>query len=329
MSDRARPDDATDHLADSPPFAGSRIDRDFARTIDWNLLKLFLEIVRTGGIGAAARTLGKQQPSVSAALKRLEDQLSARLFDRSTAGIRITPAGKALHALCEDMFEHVRMAQHQVAQATKQVGGVVRIQLISSIICPEFDEAIASFHRRHPAIAMELRVSPWRGVLGALADGEVEVGIGYEGPAGLPALVYEPMFVETQQLYCASSNPLFGRRITRLEELRREGFVLTGADEPESVARLRARHGLGGEQAGLAEDVHEALRLVSLNLGIGFLPVGAAQPAVDAGRLWPLLATDLQPAYEIHLISRLEPSRDTATQLFLDEIRRRLRARTS
>lgn len=305
---------------------GGRIDRDFARTVDWNLLKVFLEIVRTGGIGAAARTLGKQQPSVSAALKRLEDQLATRLFERSTAGIRITPAGRALQALCEEMFEHVRMAQHQVAQASKQVGGMVRIQLISSIICPELDEAIASFHRRHPAIAMELRVSAWRGVLEALASGEVEVGIGYEGAAG-PALIYEPMFVETQQLYCARAHPLYGRRIARPEELRREGFVLTGADEPEAVTRLRARHGLGAECAGQAEDVHEALRLVSLGVGIGFLPEGAAEPAVAEGRLWPLLAAEVRPAYEIFLISRAEPSRDTATQLFLDEIRRRLRAR--
>ena len=314
--------------ADPAAFDGGRIDRDFARTVDWNLLKVFLEIVRTGGIGAAARALGKQQPSISAALKRLEDQLAARLFDRSTAGIRITPAGKALQALCEEMFEHVRMAQHQVAQASKRVGGMVRIQLISSIVCPEFDEAIASFHRRHPGIAMELRVSPWRGVLEALASGAVEVGIGYEGAAG-PALVYEPMFVETQQLYCARTHPLYGRRIARPEELRREGFVLTGADEPEAVTRLRGRHGLGSVQAGQAEDVHEALRLVSLGVGIGFMPEGAAEGAVTEGRLWPLLAPEVRPAYEIFLISRAEPSRDTATQLFLDEIRRRLRARRS
>jgi DNA-binding transcriptional LysR family regulator len=304
----------------------ARIDRDFARTIDWNLLKVFLEIVRSGGIGAAARTLGKQQPSVSASLKRLEDQLGARLFDRSTAGVRITPAGKALEALCEDLFETVRMAQHQVAQASKQVGGMVRIQLVSSIVCAEFDEAIASFHRRHPAITMELRVSPWRGVLEALATGEVEVGIGYEGAAG-PALVYEPMFVETQQIYCARSHPFYGRKLAHLSDLRREGFVLTGADEPEAVTRLRSRHGLGAEQAGLAEDVHEALRLVSMGVGLGFLPEGAAEGAVQSGRLWPLLSDEERPAYQIFLISRADPSRDTATQLFLDEIRRRLRAR--
>ncbi|MEO5598093.1 MAG: LysR family transcriptional regulator [Novosphingobium sp.] len=303
-----------------------RIDRDFARKLDWNLLKLFLEIVRADGIGAAARNLNRQQPSISAALKRLEDHLDARLFDRSPAGIRITPAGKALQALCEDMFENVRMAQHQVAQATKLVSGVVRIQLISSIICPELDEAIASFHRRHPSIAMELHVSAWRGVLDALDRGDVEVGIGYEGAHG-PELIYEPMFLETQQLFCARSHPLYGRTIDKLGSLRREGFVLTGADEPEAVTRLRGRHGLGDNSAGHAEDVHEALRLITLGVGIGFLPIGAAEAAVRAGKLWPLLPTNVQPAYEIFLISRGDPSRDTATQLFLDEMRRRLRAR--
>lgn len=304
----------------------ARIDRDFARNIDWNLLKIFLEIVRAGGIGAAARGLNRQQPSVSAALKRLEDQLGARLFERSTSGIRITPAGKSLHALCEDMFESVRMAPHQLAQATKRISGVVRIQLISSVICAELDDAIASYHSRHPAIAMELRVSPWRGVLDALEHGEVEVGIGYEGPVGVE-LIYEPVFVETQQLYCSRMHPLYGRRIERVSGLRREGFVLTGADEPEAVTRLRHRYGLGEERAGQAEDIHEALRLMTLGVGIGFLPVGAAEAAVASGRLWPLLPEELQPAYEIFLISRADPSRDTATQLFLDEMRRRLRAR--
>lgn len=306
----------------------ARIDRDFARNIDWNLLKIFLEIVRAGGIGSAARSLNRQQPSISAALKRLEDQLGAQLFERSTAGIRITPAGKSLHILCEDMFESVRMAQHQLAQATKRVSGVVRIQLISSIICGELDEAIATFHRRHPAIVMELRVSHWRGVLEALEGGDVEVGIGYEGRVGVD-LLYEPMFVETQQLYCSRTHPIFGRKIKLPDSLRREGFVLPGADEPEEVTRLRERYGLGEELAGQAEDVHEALRLITLGVGIGFLPIGAAASAVAQGKLWPLLPDEMRPSYEIYLICRADPSRDTATQLFLDEIRRRLRARPS
>lgn len=308
--------------------APARIDRNFAQNVDWNLMKLFLEVVRAGGIGAAARRLNKQQPSVSAALKRLEDQVGVRLCNRTAAGIEVTAAGKALLGLCEDMFESVRMAPHQIAQALKRVSGMVRIQMISSVICPEFDDAITSFHRRHPGIAIELRVSPWREVLDALERGEVELGIGYDSHVRT-SLSYEPMFVETQQLYCAWMHPLYGQRMTRPDTLRQEGFLLTGADEPETVTHLRMRYGLGAEPAAQAEDIHEAFRLISLGVGIGFLPTGAAEPAVKAGRLWPLLPPDMEPSYQIFLISRAEPSRDTATQLFLDEIRRQMRARES
>jgi DNA-binding transcriptional LysR family regulator len=302
-----------------------RIDRNFAARVDWNLLRLFLEIVRAGGIGAAARRLNRQQPTISAALKRLEDYAGTQLLHRGPAGVEVTVAGRALLLICEEMFEAARMAPHQIAQAMKQVEGLVRIQMVSSVICAELDEAIATFHRRHPSIQIEVRVSPWREVLDAIERGEVEIGVGYD--SGVRAgLTYEPLFVEAQQLYCGWTNPLFGRRITRLAELREEGFLLTGSDEFEIIARLRQRYGLGTITNGRAEDIHEALRLIRLGVGIGFLPIVAAEEAVARGKLWPLLPKEAEPSYDIYLLARTEPERDTATQLFFDEIVRRLRA---
>lgn len=309
-------------LPRSPP----RIDRRFATQVDWNLLRLFVEIVRAGGIGAAARRLNRQQPTISAALKRLETHAGVRLLQRSAAGVELTAAGRALMLLCEDMFEAARMVPHQIAQAMKHVEGLLRIQMISSIISPEFDEAVASFHRRQPAIQIELRVSPWREVLAALERGEAEIGVGYDSGVR-PGLRYEPLFIEYQQLYCSRHHPLFGQRGIRLGDLRKEGFVLTGEDELETITRLRQRYGLGTVSNGRAEDIHEARRLIELGVGIGFLPVLAATQLVARGALWPLLAPDAEPSYDIYLLARTNPDRDTAAQLFLDEIIRRLRAK--
>ena len=300
-------------------------DKTFASRVDWNLLRTFVEIVRAGGVGAAARKLNKQQPSISAALRRLEDQVGVQLLHRSSSGVEMTAAGKALMTLCEDMLEAARMVPHQIAQATKRVEGIVRIQMISAVVATELDEAIATFHRRNPNIQIEIRVSPWRAVLDALEQGEVEIGVGYESSAR-SGLVYEPLFVERQQLYCCRSHPLFGRRVSRLGELKDEGFVLTGDDELEIITRVRRRYGLGARVNGIAEDVNEALRLIVLGVGIGFLPVLAAEEAVSDGHLWPLLHKDAEPSYDIFLLARSDPSRDTATQLFLDEVTRRVRA---
>ena len=303
-----------------------KIDRNFASRVDWNLLRTFVEIVRAGGIGAAARRLNRQQPTISVALKRLEDHVGTQLLRRSASGVELTQAGRALLMIGEDMFEAARMVPHQVAQALKQVEGLVRIQMISSIVSPEFDEAIATFRRRHRAIQIELRVAPWRQVLESLERGEVEIGVGYD--AGVrPGLNYEPLFVEVQQLYCDRNHPLYGQRVPRLSDLRDVGFVLTGEDELETITRLRQRYGLGTVVNGWAEDVHEAKRLISLGVGIGFLPVLAASDLVARDRLWALLPKDVEPSYDIYLLSRQTATRDTPTQLFLDEILRRLKAR--
>ncbi|MGH6744383.1 DNA-binding transcriptional LysR family regulator [Novosphingobium sp. PhB57] len=300
-------------------------DRKFASRVDWNLMRTFVDIVRAGGIGAAARQLGKQQPSVSAALKRLEDHVGATLLHRSANGVEMTAAGKAMMILCEDMLESARMMPHQVAQATRRVEGVVRIQIVSAIVSPEFDEAIASFHRRNPDIRIEIRVSAWRQVLEALEAGEVEVGIGYDNSVR-GSLVYEPLFVERQQLYCARNHPLFGYRITQPRELEHEAFVLMGSDEIEVITHLRRRYRLGTRVTGLADDMNEARRLILCGVGMGFLPMPAVRAEVERGALWPLLHADIEPAYDIFLLARSEPERDTATQLFIDEVFRRLRA---
>ena len=51
-------------MSDRPPW----IDKKFASRVDWNLMRTFIDIVRAGGIGAAARQLNRQLPSWSAAL---------------------------------------------------------------------------------------------------------------------------------------------------------------------------------------------------------------------------------------------------------------------
>jgi len=117
-------------MTDRPPLT----DKKFASRVDWNLMRTFIDIVRAGGIGAAARQLNRQQPSISAALKRLEDHVGTTLLHRTATGVEMTAAGKAMMALCEDMLESARMVPHQIAQATKRVEGFVRIQIISGLV---------------------------------------------------------------------------------------------------------------------------------------------------------------------------------------------------
>jgi DNA-binding transcriptional LysR family regulator len=301
-------------------------ERRFVRTVDWNLFSLFLEIVSSGGISAAARQLNRQQPTVSAGLKRLEDHLGVELCHRTSQGIELTPAGRALLPLCETMMNAVRSVPHEVARAAELVEGVINIKTMSSIVSPELDAALSAFHRIHPGVEIHLDVVPWRGIVKALKLGEAEVGIACDS-APSEELRYEPLMKEVQQLYCSRGHPLYGVTIHQPSDLCDEPFIRTGEDEPEELERFRRRYGLGRRVGGFAENLHEVKRLIELGIGIGFLPTCVADEIDRAHSLWPLIPADLLPSYHVYLITREQDQRDTPTELFLEEILRRLRAR--
>lgn len=302
----------------------AEIDR-FTRRVDWNLFRQFHEIVQSGSLSGAARRLNLHQPSLSAALKRLEAHLGLTLCRRNSRGIVLTPAGKALMQLTADMVESVRLAPHLTSQAAKRIEGAISIRMISHVICPELDAALASIHSRHPNVAITIEVAPWREVVDALLANQCDIGITYD-PQPRPQLRYEPLFRETQQLYCGHTHPLYGQLVREPSTLSQQQFVLTHGDEPEELERFRERYGLGRSACGHAEDLHEASRLILLGIGIGFLPIVVAKRS-GIDRLWPLFSPPILPNYFIYLVSPPPDRVSISTQLFLDEMHRRLRAR--
>jgi DNA-binding transcriptional LysR family regulator len=300
-------------------------ERRFFRNVDWNLFPLFFDIVHSGGISAAARRLNKQQPTISAGLKRLEDHLGVELCRRTSHGIELTAAGRALLALCETMVTAVRAVPHEVAKAANRVEGKIHIRTISSVVSPELDEALIVFHRTHPGVEIHLDVAPWRDVVKSLDAGDVEVGIACDS-APSAELHYVAIMKEVQQLYCSREHGLYGRSVGQPSALIDEAFILTGEDEPEELALFRRRFGLGERVGGFAENLHEVRRLIELGIGIGFLPTCVVAEADGSTQgLWPLLPDTLLPSYHVYLITRKEPERNTPTELFVDEILRRLR----
>jgi DNA-binding transcriptional LysR family regulator len=297
----------------------------FMHRIDWNLFRQFYEIVQAGSLSAAARRLNLHQPSLSAALKRLEDHLQLSLARRTSQGIDLTPAGKALFQLASEMVETVRLVPHLTSQAANRIEGTITIWMISNIVASELDESLQSFHRRYPEVEIRIEIFPWRDVLSGVVAMECDVGITHDAKTQ-PDLQYYPLLLERQQLYCGRTHPLYGQHIREPADLARERMILTHGDEPEDLAAFRNRFGLGEQVAGHAEDLHEAMRLIELGIGVGFLPTIVADLA-DTGRLWPILPVQFLPSYFIYVITPSATRLSTPAQLFLQEVRRRLAAK--
>ena len=293
--------------------------RKLVHNLDWNLLKVFHLIASQGGVSRAAGVLLRQQPAVSLALKRLEDQLGVTLCQRGPGGFALTAEGKEVAELCRAVFEGVHDVPLRLTKLTDALSGQVRMQFVSNLVFPPLDRAITAFHQRYPGMEFIIGVSAWRVVESMVLRSEVDVGI---APTRFfnSGLRYVALCREQHQIWCGRDHPMFGHTVSDLRDLRSERFVLTAADEPDEITGFRLRFGLGQATGASSEYLEEALRLIRNGVGLGFLPDAMAFPLRDQGLLHCVAPEAERPLVEIHVITNPSNPRSAAANLFVEEL---------
>jgi len=277
-------------------------DYSFSRELDWNLLKTFSEIARAGTLTDAALNLGRKQPSVSQALRRLECTLGVQLCRRTSRRMELTKEGEIVLELCAGMVSSLEDIPARLADASSMTSTHIRLLLISNLVYPPIDAAIGAFARRQANAEIDVDVAPWRQIQDMILRGDGDVGIA-PTRAFHEDLEYHLLFNEINRPFCGRGHPLYGRHFEAPGELASHAFVLTESDEPEELHDFRFAHGLGVRVAGRSERLEEAKRLTKLGVGICFLPDGFAAAERADGALWPLLPNLNEPAIPIYAIA--------------------------
>ncbi|QHE83522.1 LysR family transcriptional regulator [Hydrogenophaga sp. BPS33] len=297
----------------------------FVRNVDWNLFKVFYEIGRQGGIGSAARALNKQQPSVSAALQRLESFLDTHLCTRTARGIELTVQGHQVMAACEAMYLQVQSCARLKGADVAHVSGSLTLSLISNLyLVPRLTTVLQEFHRRYPLIDVRLDVAPWRRVLNSLKNGEVELAFCFADTRD-SNMMFVPLTHQLQQIYCGPQHPLFGKPPVSPNALEGDAFVIS-QDEPTAYVDFRQRHALGRQIGGVAENLQERMWLIQLGMGIGILPKPVVEASNLASVLWPLLPEEEALKSTIYLLANNDGIRSAPAQLFLETAMEHLNA---
>jgi len=291
----------------------------FARTLDWNLLKFFHEIASARSVTRAAQELNRKQPALSLALRRLEERLGVTLCHRGPTGFELTEEGRILAERCREFAGAIREIPAKLSDVKSEIHGHLRVMLVSNLVAPALDEAIAAFHAKYPAVELIVEVAAWTEVVNSLIQHKIDVGI---SPSRVKRaeLAYLHLFTEIHRPYCGRPHKLFGKGIANPGDLAREAFVLTGADEGDELTQFRLEHGFGRNIAGMSDHLEEAKRLAILGVGLCFLPEGYAQTDVEAGRLWPLIAGTEVPRNDIFIVTDPQSPTHIARDLFIAEI---------
>jgi molybdate transport repressor ModE-like protein len=168
--------------------------------VDWDDLRTFLAVARTGSLTEAARGLGVSYSTVSRRLAALEAGLGARLFERSGAGYALTPAGDEMLETARRMEAEFDAFSRRVQGRDARLSGRVRVATTDAL-ATSFMPELAAFSRRYTDIEVDLLSTPEPAEL-AMREAEVALLVTDRPP---PSLVGRRLARLPSALYAARS----------------------------------------------------------------------------------------------------------------------------
>ena len=297
------------------------------RELDWNLLRTFVVLAQSRSVTDAAQRLRLTQPSISTALKRLEDRIGKRLIDRAPGRFALTPAGELLFREAVEIHGAIYRLSTLMRDMTDEVRGHVRLAMASHVICPLFDRVLAEFHADHPGATLSINVERSADALAAVAARSATAAICLVHRRD-PGLEYRRVYREFFGLFCGPPHPLFGRHGLTRADLAGHSTVSFETDRLHdalrSVTMLRAESDLNEQIIGTSSHLEEVRRMVIAGLGIGPLPLHVVARDVADGLLWRLPPYDTPPAIDVQLVWNPKALLNRAEQSFLDRLRARI-----
>jgi len=124
--------------------------------MDWSDIRVFLAIVRTGTLGAAARLTGQTQPTMGRRLRALESAVGQTLFQRTTDGLILTDEGTAVLAYAERMEEDANAFERALLGKEQHLSGTLRVSSSDWFGIHVLTPVFATFLRGHPRLSIEL-----------------------------------------------------------------------------------------------------------------------------------------------------------------------------
>jgi LysR family hydrogen peroxide-inducible transcriptional activator len=283
-------------------------------------LRYFCAIVDAGGFSSAARQIHVSQPSLSQQIRKLEDELGARLFDRLGRSVRLTELGRAFLPRARGVLRELEAARGDVLERKASIGGAICVGVIPTIAPYYLPPLLTAFSRLHP----EARVTVVEEITPLLLD-KLRAGGMDAALVALPLPVrsheFEALPLLSEKLYAVLPNrhSLARETALSLSDLSEEPFLLLrdGHCFRETAVAACKRAHLNPQIVFESGQFSSILSMVSAGLGVSvvpemaiekragcrFVPLGDERASRTIGVITPRgkSSTRLQEAFLAHL----------------------------
>jgi DNA-binding transcriptional LysR family regulator len=192
-------------------------------------LEFFIALANEKHFGRAAEECGITQPTLSAAIRQLEEQLGVMLVVRGSRFQGLTPEGQRVLEWARRIVGDTRTMREEMKAARKGLAGHIRIAAIPTALAM-IPKLTTPFQERHPDVTFSVISRNSLQVLSLLENLEIDAGITYLENEPLGRVTSVPLYEERYHLVTAASNPMGERKSVTWKEVGSLRLCLLTAD---------------------------------------------------------------------------------------------------
>ncbi|MBI5786791.1 MAG: LysR family transcriptional regulator [Rhodocyclales bacterium] len=250
-------------------------------------LRYVVTLARERHFGRAAEKCFVSQPTLSVAVKKLEDELGVILFERSPQEVRVTPIGEQVVAQAERVLGAAAQVTEIAAAGKNPLAGPLRLGVIYTIGPWLLPKLVPLLHERAPEMPLLLEENYTHRLIDKLKSAELDIAV-LALPIEEPGLVAQPVYDEAFRTMVPASHPWAKLKSVDPGKLLEQPLLMLGRGNcfRDQVLDLCTRAGQGGPQVLEGSSLETIRHMVASGVGITVMPATAVD---DIDRNDPLL----------------------------------------
>jgi len=286
--------------------------------MDFDQLETFLAVARLSSFSRAAEKRFRTQPAISSQIRALEEEVGARLLDRSGGKVSITSAGKIFQKYAEETLEARKATLTAIAEAERVPRGEIIVGANEGTCLHILPEVFAEFKRQYPDVAVNIKRSDYGKILESVIDNSVDFGV-VSLPINDPRLTVVLIHRDELVLIAPPHHPLARMKSTAIADAAKFPLVMPKAGHTRDALealfhdrRLKPRYAMELDSSELLK------RFVAADVGVGFIARSHAQEDVRANVLAAVPISDAQIRRDLALVFRKDKALSRAALAFID-----------
>lgn len=286
--------------------------------MDFDQLETFLEVARHTSFSRAAEKRFRTQPAISAQIRALEEEVGARLFDRSGGRVALTAAGKVFQRYAEEALESRRAALAAVGEMERIPRGELVVGANEATCLHILPEVFAEFKKQYASVAVSIHRSERARIMEAIIENSVDFGV-VSLPVSDNRLTVVPIHRDELVVIAPPRHPLAKLKAAAMADVVKYPLLLPKAgrtrDAIENLFHARQLK----PNVSMELDSSELLkRFVAADVGVGFIARSNVVEDVRAKVLAAVPLADAQIKRDLALVFRKDKALSRAALAFID-----------